>query len=220
MTGSDINTVGLISDIHANLPALEAVLADMPTVDAIVNAGDIVGYGPWPIECVERIQEVQCYSVIGNHDVSLFEDLYFHESDKYAAEVLSPSQKEWLQALPHQLLLFDDRLRVVHGHPESHFQYTEESAFDPSLLDGESILVLGHTHKQATKHVGDNQLIVNPGSVGQPRDGDPRAAYAVVDLDKLSVSLKRVVYDIDCYTQQLTKTPIPNDNARRLYVGE
>jgi len=215
-----VSTVGVISDIHGNLPALEAVLADMPAVDAIVNAGDTVGYGPWPAECVDRIQSEQCYSVIGNHDEALFKDRYYHESDLYAAEVLSSQQKKWLHALPDQQILFDDVLRVVHGHPDKRFNYTYEADFDELLVNGESILVLGHTHEQAAKRVTTDKFVVNPGSVGQPRDNDPKAAYAIIDLDELTVSLERVPYDINRYAERLTETPIPNYNARRLYFGQ
>lgn len=219
MADENVNTIGVVSDIHGNLPALEQVFADMPKVDAVINAGDIVGYGPWPSGCVTRIQHQQCYSVMGNHDQAIFNDQYYHISDKYAAEVLDTGQREWLRKLPDQQLLFNDRIRVVHGHPENRFNYTTESEFNETLLNGESILVLGHTHVQSKKRVTPNQLVVNPGSVGQPRDEDPRAAYAVINLDELTVSLERVPYDIDRYVEQLMETPIPQKTARRLYEG-
>lgn len=219
MGDSQVNTIGVISDVHGNLAALEQVFADMPELDVVVNAGDLVGYGPWPAECVTRVQHQQCYSVMGNHDQAVFDYKYFHESDKYAAETLDTDQREWLRKLPDHQLLFNGRIRIVHGHPENRFDYTTESEFNETLLNGESILVLGHTHIQAVKRVNPNQLVVNPGSVGQPRDEDPRAAYAVINLDELTVSLERVPYDIDRYVERLKETPIPQKTARRLYEG-
>jgi len=219
VSNEDVGVVGLVSDIHGNLAALEAVLADMPKVDAVVNAGDIVGYGPWPADCVARVRHEQCYSVMGNHDQSLFEEGIYDDGDRYAAEELDSQQLEWVRSLPDQRLLFDDRLRVVHGHPNERFAYTYEPEFDESLLDGEQVLVLGHTHRQGAARVDGDRLVVNPGSVGQPRDKDPRAAYAIADLDELTVSLERVPYDIDRFVDRIAETPMPKRNATRLYQG-
>ncbi|MFC6720276.1 metallophosphoesterase family protein [Halovenus amylolytica] len=219
MESKQANVIGLISDIHGNLAALEAVLADMPDVDAVVNAGDVVGYGPWPAECVKRIRHPRSYSIMGNHDARLFWDEITDAGDAYAAEVLADEQKAWIKSLPDQRLLFDDRLKVVHGHPVDRFQYTYQPEFDETLLDAEDMLVLGHTHRQGSARVDGDRLVVNPGSVGQPRDKDPRASYAVINLEEMTISLERTSYDIDRVAEQIAETPIKERNATRLYQG-
>lgn len=219
MGNEQAKLIGVISDTHGNLAALEAVLADMPDVDVIINAGDIVGYGPWPAECVSRIRHPCSHSVMGNHDEKLFRDDIFDEGDAYAAEVLGDTQKEWIKSLPDQRLLFDDRIKLVHGHPTDRFKYTYQPEFDETLLDSEDVLVLGHTHRQGAARVDGDRLVINPGSVGQPRDKDPRAAYAIINLDDLTFSLERVPYDIDRVAEQITETPIKERNATRLSQG-
>lgn len=215
---TDGRTIGLVSDIHANLPALEAVLADMPAVDALVHAGDVVGYGPWPGACIDRLRARDTHAIRGNHDDTVFEDPTYGAGDQYAREVLSDDNRAWLEGLPHDRTLFDGRLQVVHGHPEERYRYTRPIEFDESLLGHEDVLVLGHTHDQA-KEGTDDGVVVNPGSVGQPRDRDPRAAYALLDLPSLEVTLRRVEYDIDRVAEKLEETPISQYNAQRLREG-
>jgi putative phosphoesterase len=211
--------VGLLSDIHGNTVALEAVLEDMGSVDTIVCAGDIVGYGPSPGPCVTTVRDRDIPTVQGNHDRAVVNGRPYESGDQYASQNLSTEALEWLEALPRDRLLFDGRLKIVHDHPDERDRYTIPAEFDPVLLDGEDILVLGHTHVQ---HAEEYQkgTVVNPGSVGQPRDGNPDAAYAIVDLDTLSVDLRRVSYDIDRVQKRIKTAGISEHNARRLRQGQ
>ncbi|AXG08466.1 metallophosphoesterase family protein [Haloplanus rubicundus] len=189
-------TIGLIADVHVNLPALEAVLTDMPDTDALVHAGDVAGYGPWPNECVAMLRDRDTISVRGNYDQTVIDGEAYESSDRYAQNNLTDDNMAWLRGCPDKQSLFDDRVVVVHGHPDERFRYTEAEKFSSGLLGHEDVLVLGHTHQQATAEF-DEGIVVNPGSVGDPRDGDERAAYAILDLSTWSVDLRRVAYDID-----------------------
>jgi putative phosphoesterase len=216
---SDKTQIGLVSDVHANATALEAVLDDMPPVDVLIHAGDVIGYGPSPNECINLLQEHEAESVRGNHDEALFGGPVYESGDKYAQRVVTEENREWVGRCPAQLTLFDGQLKVIHGNPTERFQYTYPSDFEPGLLGDEEILVLGHTHKQS-KAAFDDGIIVNPGSVGQPRDGDKRAAYAVVDLTNRTVTLDRVDYDINRVATAIRNTSISPRNAQRLERGQ
>lgn len=212
------NRIGLVSDIHGNAVAFKTVLEDMPPVDALVCAGDVVGYGPSPGRCIELIQDRDIPTVEGNHDRAVVQDQPYESGDQYASLTLADEKLSWLADLPRERLLFDGRLKVVHDHPEEKNRYTIPAAFDPVLLNGEAVLVLGHTHIQHAEVFADG-IVVNPGSVGQPRDKDPDAAYAVVDLDEITVDLHRVAYDIDEVQRRITDTSIESYNAERLADG-
>jgi putative phosphoesterase len=216
--------VGLISDVHANRPALEAVLADLPPVDALVCAGDLVGYNPWPAAVVDAIREREAPCVQGNHDRMVASGGNFRGNEMARAGVaharnqLSAGQIEYLAALPTERTLFDGRVTVVHGHPEDPDRYTYPEAFGPGMLGAESVLVLGHTHVQHVEETGEG-IVVNPGSVGQPRDRDPKAAYAVLDLDAMHVETHRVRYDISRVEQAVAAADLPLRTAERLRAG-
>lgn len=216
--------VGVISDIHANEPALRAVLEDMPAVDALVCAGDVVGYNSWPAECVETIRERAIPTVLGNHDRVLVQGTNFAGNTMaragidYARKALSTDQVGWLAELPTERRLFEDRVKVVHGHPNDPDRYTYPGEFGPGLLDGEMVLVMGHTHVQAHE-VYPEGIVMNPGSVGQPRDGDPRAAYAVLDLDAVSVEERRVEYDVGDVVDAIREAGLPPATGSRLLEG-
>lgn len=232
--------VGVISDVHGNLVALEAVLADMPAVDALVNAGDVVGYNPWPGACVdamrgdrsvlssplarERLPTEPVSTVKGNHDRAVATDTTFRFNDmalagvEYAREELTEDQIDWLRGLPDRRLCFDDRVRIVHGHPDDPDHYTYPREFEPELLDGEDVLVMGHTHVQ-DHEVFEEGVVMNPGSVGQPRDRDPDAAYAVVDLDDRTVREYRVSYDIERVVAAVEDAGLPKQIGTRLRKG-
>ena len=216
--------VGVISDVHANLLALEAVLDDVPAVDAMLNAGDVVGYNPWPAECVAAIRERDVPTVMGNHDRTVVGDRNFRGNAMAAAGVnharkrLDDDQRAWLADLPDVLRLFDGRLKAVHGHPDDPDRYTYPELFAPDLLEGEDVLVMGHTHVQAHE-VYDEGIVMNPGSVGQPRDGDPRAAYALVDLDAMTVEERRVEYDVEAVREAVEDAGLPRRTGERLLQG-
>ncbi|WP_411964916.1 metallophosphoesterase family protein [Haloferax sp. YSMS24] len=216
--------LGVISDVHGNLPALDTVLSDMPSVDHVVCAGDVVGYNPWPDECVTELVERDVPTVSGNHDRAVTAGTGFRFNSLAAAGVdfardeLSPSSLDWLTSLPETKTLFDGRVKLVHGHPEDPDRYTYPDDFAPRLLDGEDLLVMGHTHVQGHR-IYDDGIVLNPGSVGQPRDGDPRAAYAVVDLDATTVDERRVTYDIDRVAERVREVGLPERIGSRLYEG-
>ena len=216
--------VGVFSDVHANKVALDAVLADVPDVDAMVNAGDVVGYNPWPAECLEAVRRRDVPSVMGNHDRAVASGTAFRFNSmaragvEYAGEELSDDQREWLADRPDSLRLFDGRVRVVHGHPDDPDHYTYPEEFAPSLLGEEDVLVMGHTHLQHHETY-DEGVVMNPGSVGQPRDNDPRAAYAVLDLDDRSVEERRVEYDVEAVQEEVRAVGLPENIGARLKQG-
>jgi len=224
--------VGLISDIHANLPALEAVLESMPDdLDALVCAGDIVGYSAWPAACVDRIRQTCDVVVQGNHDRDVQNpESYANEMARagleHAQAQLTDEQLSWLAELPPSTHAFDDRLFVVHSHPENVDRYVSKGMF-PSVstyMSNETqVLALGHTHKQAAVNMAKfsrHGWVVNPGSVGQPRDGNPMAAYAVVDLDGPLVEFHRTEYPIEEVKQAHEAVGLPGESATRLEKGE
>lgn len=218
--------VGLVSDVHSNRVALDAVLADMPAVDALVCAGDVVGYNPWPQACLEVVQDRARATVQGNHDrmVAAGQASMVNSMAKagieHAVEELSHDQLEWLADLPRFATCFDDRVKLVHDHPDPDRRdhYTQPAEFSPGLLGEEDVLVLGHTHIQHHEQYDDG-IVVNPGSVGQPRDRDPDAAYAVLDLDALSVTEHRVAYDIDAVVDEVRSVGLPERIGTRLRDG-
>jgi putative phosphoesterase len=137
---------------------------------------------------------------------------------EYARERLDDSQIDWLASLPETRTVADGRVKLVHGHPEDPDRYTYPDEFAAELLGDEDVLVLGHTHVQGHETF-DEGVVLNPGSVGQPRDGDPRAAYAVLDLDSLSVQERRVEYDVDAVVEAVREAGLPERIGTRLYDG-
>jgi putative phosphoesterase len=216
--------IGVVSDIHGNRVALDAVLSDMPAVDGLVCSGDVVGYNPWHGACVDAMCERSVPTVMGNHDRAVVEHSGFGFNSmagagvEHARETLTDDQQDWLAGLPDERTAFDGRVKLVHGHPEDPDRYTYPEAFGPHLLGEEDVLVLGHTHVQGHERF-DTGVVMNPGSVGQPRDGDPRAAYAVLDLDSLSVTEHRVTYDIDRVQTAVEEAGLPGRIGARLHEG-
>jgi len=221
--------VGLISDVHANLPALEAVLDDMPAVDRIVCAGDVIGYNSWPAECVERVREVAAKTVRGNHDRTVGTPERYRGNRmaeaglEHAKASLSDDQRAWLDGLPRAETFAGDRYLLVHSHPaaerEDAYVYPEEFPTLDRHMGERDGIVLGHTHVQGKRAVADG-VVVNPGSVGQPRDGDPDAGYAVLDTQTGEVDLRRVAYDVDRVSEAVADAGLPERTAARLYKGE
>jgi len=216
--------VGVLSDVHSNRVALEAVLADLPDVDALVCAGDVVGYNPWPAECVQTVRDREIPTVMGNHDRAVATGTAFRFNAmakagvEHAAECLSDDQRAWLADLPDERRAFDDRVTIVHGHPDDPDHYTRPEEFGPHLLGDEDVLIMGHTHVQHHE-VYDEGVVMNPGSVGQPRDRDPRAAYAILDLDDPSVEERRVEYDIEAVQRAVEDAGLPSRIGSRLAEG-
>ncbi|MDL5362924.1 metallophosphoesterase [Halalkalicoccus sp. NIPERK01] len=216
--------VGLISDIHANRVALSTVLEDMPAVDRLLCAGDVVGYNPWPAECLDVVRERSVPTVMGNHDRAVASDTAFRFNAmakagvEHARRELSEEGLQWLAALPEERTELEGRVKLVHGHPENPDHYTYPEEFSPALLGDEELLVMGHTHVQGHA-VYDEGIVCNPGSVGQPRDGDPRAAYAIVDLDERTVEERRVEYDVERVIEAVSEAGLPERIGSRLREG-
>jgi putative phosphoesterase len=217
--------IGVVSDIHGNRVALDAVLSDMPAVDRVLCAGDVVGYNPWHGACVDAMRERSVPTVMGNHDRAVVEESGFGFNSmagagvEHARETLTDDQRAWLADLPDERTALDGRVKLVHGHPDDPDRYTYPREFSPRLLDDEDVLVLGHTHIQAHERFAEG-VVMNPGSVGQPRDDDPRAAYAVLDLDSLSVTEHRVAYDIDRVREAVDEAGLPARIGERLREGQ
>lgn len=192
--------LAILSDIHGNLPALEAVVADARArgCTRFLSLGDIAGYGAQPGECIDLLRELGVKNILGNHDsyITLDEDCprsrVVTQIINYQKEVLTPEQVEWLKASV-DFVRDGDRL-FVHGGPEDPKDQYIYNVTREIIPVGVRWLFSGHTHVQILVDF-DGCGYCNPGSVGQPRDGDNRAAYAVLHLDK--VALYRVPYDID-----------------------
>ncbi len=215
--------IGVVSDIHANRVALETVLDDMPPVDQLVCLGDIVGYGPHARVCVERVREEFDIVVQGNHDRAVQEPIEYRDNEmafeglRYAKEQLSSEQIQWLDSLPVSCELTNSIL-AVHSHPTNRDQYVKPNEFyslRPFLTRYNGIL-MGHTHLQHAENI-DSNLLLNAGSVGQPRDDDPRSAYALIDTTDLSYTFHRVGYDIDTVSADIKAVGLPDLTGIRLY---
>ncbi|MFD1598426.1 metallophosphoesterase family protein [Halobellus rarus] len=221
--------VAVLSDIHSNKVALDAVLDDLAgdsgvKPDAMVCAGDVVGYNPWPAECVAAVREREIPTVMGNHDRAVASDTTFRFNSmaaagvEHAREALDDDALGWLAGLPDSRTVLDGRLKLVHGHPDDPDRYTYPEEFSASMLGDEDVLVTGHTHVQGHR-LFDEGVVMNPGSVGQPRDSDPRAAYALVDLEDLTVDERRVEYDVDSVVEAVQEAGLPERIGSRLYEG-
>ncbi|WP_266079395.1 metallophosphoesterase family protein [Haladaptatus caseinilyticus] len=216
--------VAVISDVHANRVALDAVLDDMPAVDGLLCAGDVVGYNPWPAECIDILRDRVTASVMGNHDRAVVSGTIFSFNSmasagvEYACDELNDLQREWLANRPPTTTACDGRVRIVHGHPDDPDHYTYPDEFSPELLDGEDVLVMGHTHVQHHEAY-DEDIVMNPGSVGQPRDRDSRAAYAILNVDELTIDERRVEYDIERVQEAVREVGLPDKIGSRLAKG-
>ena len=233
--------LALLSDIHSNLEALDAVLEALPDVDRIIVLGDIVGYGPDPNEVIERLQSVEARAVRGNHDQAMLDPSMLEQFNPHAAaaarwtrEVLTPDSLDFLDRLPFCGRI--GRHRVVHGSPRKPYIWEyildELQALEILVRLGERYCFFGHTHlprifTESGEQVpeGPNWIelppsaLVNPGSVGQPRDGNPDAAFAVVDLSRPAVLFKRVPYDVETTQAKILRAGLPAVEAARLALG-
>jgi putative phosphoesterase len=200
--------IGLISDVHGNLAALEAVLAELDAaeVDAIVFAGDAVSYYPAVNETLDLLRARVRWAITGNHDCYFLGRLPMPPqvvpiaNPGHFERAMSAENRAWLGALPAEQDLVIDGVRVMlrHGSPWAieEYIYPDHGHFERFAPLEADLVVLGHTHRPFVRDVGPVRL-VNPGSVGQPRDGDPRASTAVVDLPGRDVELRRVPYDVE-----------------------
>jgi predicted phosphodiesterase len=203
--------LGVISDVHGNRPALEAVLAALGSVDALVCCGDLVGYYPDVAWVVERVRALGALVVRGNHElmatgarpVPAERAAYYRIAEARAA--LSPDELAWLAGLPESLTLVQGgaRVEVRHASPwdEETYLYPDSDLGRVDLPAG-SFLLLGHTHHPMLRRAGGG-TVANPGSVGQPRDWDPRAAFARLDTATGRWEQRRVAYDHLAYQRRM-----------------
>ncbi len=238
----------VISDVHANLPALNAVLADAAPFDHIWCLGDITGYGPYPNECIARLREFPLTTLAGNHDWAVIDKLdlgYFNREARAAVAwtklALMPENKAFLAGLPS--LLVDGDYTLAHGSPS---QPIEEYILDPLSAEQNfnmfktRVCLVGHTHwpvaffratglermciqiaPQWNERLKINlgRWIINPGSVGQPRDGDPDACYALLDTDTSEWTYKRARYPFEETQARMRQFKLPDRLIERLSIG-
>ncbi len=231
--------IALISDIHSNYWALKEVLEDISQngAEEIFCAGDVVGYGPRPNECCYVFRALQIPTVMGNHDYRTsyprFSEFEFNSEAELAniwtRHVLDRDNLGWISflALEHM----KNRLYMTHGSPRDKLEeyvFEEKSEeifgkfFESEKAKDLKLAVHGHTHLPYQKEIGD-RIVINPGSVGQPRDGDPRSSYALVstrDDDSAEVGLMKVEYDIEKTAGEMRELLLPEELASRLFVGE
>jgi len=230
--------LAIISDIHSNLQALEKTLEVIRErkVDEIVCLGDIVGYGANPNECVRLVQDHCTTVLLGNHDLAALEPSVaeqFTANARIAAlwtsEHLQPEHKDFLGTLPYVAARQD--VFLVHSSPyePEEWHYIFSTAEARSMFDhfSEQICFVGHSHvpgvyaeRSGDGHITRNErFIVNVGSVGQPRDGNPRLSFGILDTDRWEYDNVRMSYDIDAASNEILKAGLPRLLGERLYVG-
>jgi predicted phosphodiesterase len=238
----------IISDIHANLVALEAVLADAGPYDAAWCLGDLVGYGPNPNECVERVRALPgLICLLGNHDQAVRGDIELRVFNGDARAAISwtqhtatPATLAYLRSLSPESVWHD--FTLVHASPRQpiwEYILDADIAYHNFPYVTTPYCLVGHTHQPvifrqlapdgdvqqedpdyaAARPLERQRLIINPGSVGQPRDNNPDAAYALLDLDNEIWQYRRVPYDVAATQDRLRKAGLPERLAARLGYG-
>lgn len=240
---------GVLGDIHGNLSALETVLGcmDQERVDRLISVGDVVGYGAAPRDCIRILQERRAHVVLGNHDAACVDLLDVSTFNNYARAavtwtkgVLTREDRAWLHALPMTVHL--EHCSVAHGtlhRPELYDYIQSTTDADPSLDEMPlPVCFVGHSHVPVallrlrddptrTFYTKDpvvdtdeaHRALINVGSVGQPRDEDPRAAYAIFDTEAGHVRIERVAYDIAREMRRIREAGLPEMLAARLEWG-
>jgi len=237
----------VISDVHANLAALQAVLEEAGDFDALWSLGDIVGYGPQPNECIAALCAYDHRYIAGNHDWGVVGKISLDDfngdarkANLWNRDQLAPKALAYLEAAPETIV--EEEVTLAHGSPRypiwEYLIYASIAKVSFNFFETQLCLV-GHTHVpilfelspdggdcQASRlrvgepfTLGQGRYIVNPGSVGQPRDGDPRAAYMVIDTDTMTLEHRRVAYDIEATQQLMRKAGLPRRNIARLDLG-
>jgi putative phosphoesterase len=235
--------VAVITDIHANLPALEAVLEHIEErgVDAIYCGGDLVGYGPHPNEVCALIEDRGIPTIYGNYDYAIGRDeedcgcAYRDQHDRelgqqsiaWTLEHTDERSKAFMRGLPFDLRfeLGGRRVRLVHGSPRKVNEYLFEDkparTFERIAAGADcDVLVFGHTHQPWVREYG-GVLFVNCGSVGKPKDGDPRAAFALLESeeDGVAARIERVEYDAQSVGREVAAAGLPSEYAERLVLA-
>jgi len=240
----------VISDIHGNLIALDTVIKDAGGFDQIWCLGDVVGYGPEPNGCIERLRKFDLVCLAGNHDLAVTGNTPLWDFSSDAKEVifwtrhwLATENLEWLKSLPNTPIVTEQGITLVHASPRDPvWEYLNDRSIarDNLELINTRICLNGHTHfpkifrkpwddwrileewprvNQPVELILDT-MFINPGSVGQPRDEDPRAAYAILDLEAMTFTWHRVQYDVPAVQNLMKKEKFPNRLIRRLRFGQ
>lgn len=228
--------IALLSDIHANLPALEAVVSEMASesIDAVLVAGDSVGYYFWPAECLDLLESINAHCIRGNHEEMVARgavdsefliqlDTAYGPGHRIAVEQLGPLRAAALADLPHPLEFAtpNGQVLLAHGTPEDLEQYAypslDEAEVATLVPEGIRWVILGHTHYPMIRHASGGDVI-NPGSVGQQRNRVLGAQWAVLDTESEAVDFCVTPYDIDAVVAEcLTRAP-ENDYLRNVLV--
>ena len=237
--------LAVLSDIHANLAALDAVCDDLPAVDEIWVLGDIVGYGPQPNEVIRRLQELAVRSVTGNHDgaaIGTVDPTWFNPDAaaaiRWTGTVLDDNSRAYLAALPE--VRRDGELTAVHGSPrEPIWEYINDAATAAANMDAFDTrhCLYGHTHLPIIWRAEGRQVsvvpatpsspialdarraLLNPGSVGQPRDRNPDASYLLLDTETGTAEFRRVPYEIALTQRLMREAGLPRWLVERLAIG-
>jgi putative phosphoesterase len=234
--------VAIISDIHGNIGALEAVLDDLKTqrVESVYCLGDLVGYAAFPNEVIDRIRAEHIPTIVGNYDDGVGFDrdecgcAYRDPEEqrlgdlslRWTQRTVTPERKEFLRSLQAEIRFEADgkRFRLVHGSPRRMNEYLFEdrplSSFQRLAATSDcDVLIFGHTHKPYTKRV-DGVLFINAGSVGKPKDNDPRACCVVLDTSgEVSVEFRRIPYDIARMAAAIRASELPDKFAADIETG-
>jgi len=239
--------IAILADLHANLEATIAVLDKIRTrsPDVVLCLGDLTGYYANPNEVLNIVRECGAVSVLGNHDAAVcgLEEPYFFRTSAKAAinwqrQRLHPDNHNWLLRMPKEIRV-EGLALAVHGSPHSRNEYLDEWLDTLPLfriMDGLLVCLFGHTHKPTlfAKHgenlriVGErvhrldpgNFYFINPGAVGQPRDGDPRAAFGLLDSTQMTFEFCRAEYDVRTCADKAVKAGLPAELAQRLEKGK
>ena len=239
----EMNTVAVITDIHANLPALHAALRriDKLGIEQIYCGGDLVGYGPHPNEVCALIQERGIPTIYGNYDHAIARDLHDcgcayitphdreigQESVEWTLEHTDQRSKDFMRDLPFDLrfTVGEASVHLVHGSPRKVNEYLFEdkpaSLYERLAAAEEAdVLVFGHTHKPWDDEYGGVRF-VNSGAVGKPKDGEPRGAFAILDASSgsLEVTIERVAYDAETVADEVRAAGLPAEFADKLLVA-
>jgi predicted phosphodiesterase len=237
----------VVSDIHANLEALSAVLEDAGPFDVLWCLGDIVGYGPEPNACIDLIRTFEHVSIPGNHDWGVLGKLDLadfntdaRQANLWTREQLTPESRRYLEQLAEKQVIGE--ITLAHGSPRypiwEYLLYASTATLNMAHFETHVCLV-GHTHVPVRFHSEDSDTgvdayalaerqivtldtgkhILNPGSVGQPRDGDPRASYIIADTESLSFEPRRVVYPVARTQERMRELGLPNRLVGRLELG-
>ncbi len=239
--------IGIFSDVHGNIEALEVVLQALKyeNVDRTICLGDVVGYGPNPNQCVDKIIEEVDHVIAGNHDYAAIGQVstqYFNEYARQAIDwtqdVLTSTSVHFLSQLP--LIHIEEEITFVHATPEApeewHYIFTNDHAYRNFHVLETSVCFVGHSHTPVAFVLDENEdiaicnateisiiegkkYIINEGSVGQPRDGDPRACYGILDTHAKRFHLQRLSYPVDQVQEKMWKEHLPSYLIHRLAVG-